>query len=160
MEQIDFRNITMCFSKATLAAGTTTTISTTGTTTFCIGGKFYTKSAITNGATPTTDVNTGSAFVGVGANEGSVFVYMFDKDGNLKCAQGEVVDLDAGANFVTLPEFPRIDTDTYAPFAYLLIKVDSTGSSWVQGTGNQSGATGVTYTRQDIAVLPARPQSS
>jgi hypothetical protein len=41
--------------KVALAAGTTTTISTTGTTTYGINGKAYSKAAITNGATPTTD---------------------------------------------------------------------------------------------------------
>lgn len=149
----------MCTVKAALAAGTTTTYSTTGTTLYCIGGKAYSKAAVTNGATPTTDVNTETAFIGVEANKASVFVFGYNAAGTVKVAQGSVEDLDVSGNFITLPEFPAIPDD-FCPFGYLLIQCDSTASTWTFGSSNQASATGVTYTRQDVMTMPTRPQSS
>lgn len=111
--------ITLCLTKATLAAGTTTTISTTGTTTFLIESFFYTKTAITNGATPTTDWVTGNAFIpipipgtttGLGAGIPSAptaggyacaFTVGFDHSGNVKAIQGPIVALDTNGNFIS-----------------------------------------------------------
>lgn len=157
MEQLELRGITLCLVKATLAAGTTTTYSTTGTTVYSIQGKAYSKAAVTNGATPTTDVNTGNAFVPVKPNEGSVFVFCYDASGTVRVAQGGVKGLDAGGGFVEAPDFPAIP-ETVCPFAYLIIQAGASASNWTFGTSNQSGATGVTYTRQDVITLPARPQ--
>ena len=55
MDTVAKAPITMCMSKATLAAGTTSTLSTTGTTTYLIESIFYTKASLANQATPTTD---------------------------------------------------------------------------------------------------------
>lgn len=99
---------TMCLSKVTLAAGTTTTLSTTGTTTYSIKGKAYTKSALTNQATPTADYASGATFTPVLANQGSVFTVGFDHSGNLKVIQGTVTALDTVSNpgaFLTAPQF-------------------------------------------------------
>lgn len=159
---MDIQNIagfTGCLSKATLAAGTTTTVSTTGTTVYGINGKAYSAAALSNAATPTTDVVTGAAFVGVAANYGSVFVHGFNAAGALKVAQGTVTALDAAGNFVTAPAFPAFPND-FAPFAYLVIKAGSTASTWTYGSSNQSGATGITYTRQDLIGMPSRLQIS
>lgn len=109
--------ISMCLSKATLAAGTTTTISTTGTITYLIESFFYTKTAITNGATPTTDYVTGNAFVPIpipltstglppsvpGACAGYACAYTvgLDHSGNIKVIQGPIVGLDANGNFIS-----------------------------------------------------------
>lgn len=109
--------ITMCLSKASLAAGTTTTISTTGTTTYLIESYFYTKTAITNGATPITDWVTGNAFVPIpipltstglppgvpGACAGYACAYAigFDHSGNIKAIQGPIVGLDANGSFIS-----------------------------------------------------------
>ena len=87
--------LTLCLSKATLAAGTTTTISTTGTTTFIIRNKLYTKTAVTNGATPTTDAVTGAAFRPISANQVTVIVVMFTTGGAIKAAQGSIETLPA-----------------------------------------------------------------
>lgn len=151
--------LTMCTMKAALAAGTTTTYSTTGVTLFCIGGKAYSKAAVTNGATPTTDATTAAAFVAVGANYGSVFVFGYDKDGTIKVSQGSVVALDASGAFILAPQFPAIP-DTVCPFGYLVIKAGSTASNWTFGSSNLSGATGITYTFVDVMTMPARPQVS
>lgn len=159
MEELLMRGLKMCVSKATLAAGTTTTYSTTGTTLYCIDGKAYSKGAVTNGATPTTDANTGEAFTPVKKNEGSVFVFGFNPAGDVKVMQGTIRALDAGGQFTESPEFPVIPADV-CPFGYLVIKCGATASNWTFGTSNQAGATGVTYARQDVMTLPKRPQVS
>lgn len=117
MDVVTKAPITMCMSKATLAAGTTTTISTTGTTTFLIESFFYTKTAITNGATPTTDWVTGAAFIpipipltstGLGpsipgpcAAYACAYTIGFDHSGNVKAIQGPIVGIDANGNFIS-----------------------------------------------------------
>ncbi len=161
--------ITMCMTKATLAAGTTTTFSTTGATIYAIRGKFYSKNAATNQATPTTDVTDvlpftplavpASASVG---GQGSVFVFCFAATttgvANAFVAQGSVEQLDVNGNFINAPQFPVIP-DGYCPFGYLLVRLGPTAvANWTFGTSNLSGVTGVTYTFQDIATLPDRPQ--
>lgn len=157
MQQLDIAGLTMCTSKAALAAGTTTTYSTTGATLYCIKGKAYSVAAKTNAATPTTDINTAAAFVGVDANKGSVFVFGYNAAGAVKVAQGSVEDLDASGNFVIAPNFPALPED-FAPFGYLIIQAGSTASTWTLGTSNQASATGITYTRQDVMAMPSRVQ--
>lgn len=152
--------VTMCLSKAALAAGTTTTISTTGTTVFAIRGKAYSKGAITNGATPTTDYATGAAFLPVLANNGSVYLVGFDHSGNVKCVQGTVTPLDNTGAFINAPEFGGLPSD-FCPIGYLVIKAGSTASAtsgWLFGTSNMSSVTGITYTFVDVVGLPDRPQ--
>ena len=113
MESLVLRGSTFCTSKATLAAGTTSTLSSTGTMHFCIEGKAYSKAALSNTATPTTDVTTGAAFVPLTASKGCAFVVGYNAAGTLLCAQGAVVDLTteaggANANFLTPPQFPSL----------------------------------------------------
>lgn len=151
--------LTMCTMKAAIAAGTTSTLSTTGTTLYCIKGKAYSKGALTNQATPTTDAATGSAFVAVGANYGCVFVVGFDSGGNLKVVQGPLQALDVSGSFILAPQFGPVP-DTVCPIGYIVIKVGSTGSNWTFGSSNLSGATGLTYTFVDVMTLPDRPQVS
>lgn len=170
MDQQQAIPVTMNFTKATLAAGTTTTLSTTGTTTYAIRGKFYTKSAITNGATPTTDYITGLAFTGILANQGGVFTVGFDHSGNIKVVQGTITALDASGNFITAPQFGGLgpqgsgSTDgDFCPIGYILIQAGSTADNshgWRFGTDNMSSVTGITYTFVDISTLPDRPQVS
>lgn len=165
MEALNATGLTMTTMKATLAAGTTTTYSTTGTTLFSIQGKAYSKAAVTNGATPTTDATTGSAFAALAIGTGSVFVYGYDSGGNIKVSQGEVVTLDAAGNFIDAPNFPAIP-DTMCPFAYQLIQLAPATATtpavatWTFGTNNQASVTGVTYTRVDVMTLPTRPQAA
>lgn len=154
--------VTMCLSKAALAAGTTTTISTTGTTVYCIRGKAYSKGAITNGATPTTDASTGAAFVGVVANKGSVFLIGFNANGDVKCVQGSIENLDSAGNFIVAPQFNGPPTD-FCPIGYLVIKAGSTANAttgWIFGTSNNTSVTGITYTWTDVVGVPDRPQIS
>lgn len=154
--------ITMCLGKVTLAAGTTTTLSNTGTTVYTIRSKAYSKAAMSNTATPTTDWATGAAFLPVLANNGSVFMVGFDAAGNLKCVQGTVVPLDVSGAFTVAPTFGALPTD-FCPIGYIVIKAGSTASAttgWIFGTNNMSSVTGITYTFVDIVSIPDRPQIS
>jgi hypothetical protein len=170
MDMQAFVPLTACLSKVTLAAGTTTTLSTTGTTTFAIRGKAYSKTAITNGATPTTDYATGNAFLGVKANNGSVFMVGFDHTGALKAIQGTIEALDTSGNFIRAPQFGGFgpsgqgSTDNdFCPIGYIVIQAGSTADAttgWIFGTSNMSSVTGITYTFVDVCGWPDRPQVS
>lgn len=167
--------VTMCLSKVALAAGTTTTISTTGTTVFAIRGKAYSKTAITNGATPTTDYATGAAFKPIpipntapnlGLGYGSVYTVGFDHSGNVKVIQGTIEALDVNGNFINAPQFGGLgpsgsgttDND-FCPIGYIIVKLGASAvATWTFGTNNLSSVTGVTYIFQDVISLPDRPQ--
>jgi len=168
MDTQAFSPVTMCLSKVALAAGTTTTISTTGTTIYSIRGKAYSKAAITNGATPTTDWATGNAFLPVSQNQGSIFMVGLDHSGNVKVIQGTVTALDSGGNFITAPQFggdgPSGSATTdgdFCPIGYIVIQAGSTAvGTWTFGTNNLSSVTGLTYTFVDVVGWPDRPQVS
>lgn len=156
LSQVPF---TIALAKAGLSAGTTTTISTTATVPFGIKGKAYSKTAITNGATPTTDSTTGLAFVPIKLNQGTVFVFGFDKTGAVNVSQGQVAPLDPSSGlFINSPQFPEV-LDTVCPFGYLVAIGGATLSgTWTFGTNNLSSVTGMTYNFQDVITLPDRPQ--
>lgn len=159
MDRLQKAPFTLCLSKVTLAAGTTTTISTTGTTTYAILGKAYTKTAITNGATPTTDAATAAAFRGIIANQGTVVLIGFDAAGNIKAAQGSIEALDVSGNFINAPQLPSGIPDTMCPVGYIVLKGGSTLSgTFTFGSSNLSAVSGMTYTFVDLVSLPPRPQ--
>ena len=169
MDNQQFAPVTMCLTKATLATGTTSTLSTTGTTTFAIRSKFYTKTALTNVATPTTDWATGVAFLPILASQGSVFLVGFDHSGNLKVIQGTVVPLDGiVSSNLFAPNGPQFGgtapagsvsstTGDFCPIGYIVIANGTTGASWTFGTGTWA-ATGITATVVDVCGWPDRPQ--
>jgi hypothetical protein len=155
---------TFATTKAGLTAGTTTTYTTANTVQFCIRGKSYSKTAVANGATPTTDATTGSAFSAIPAGSGSVFVFGFDKDGNIKVSQGSVETLDgstttgATAKFSRAPQFPVVP-DTVCAFGYATVLVGSAASAWTFGASNLAGppsSVGINFV--DCLTLPDRPQ--
>lgn len=160
--------ITMTIGKATLAAGTGSSLSNTGTTVFAIKGKAYSKAAMSNVATPTTDYATSNAFLPVPANYGSIFMVGFDSGGNLRAIQGTVVPLDSAGDFKQAPQFGGFapagsgsNDNDFCPIGYLVIKAGATASSapgWLFGTSNMSSVTGITYTFQDVVGWPDRPQ--
>jgi hypothetical protein len=170
---------TRALSSAVFAkdGGAVTTYSTTQTLEYQILGKVYRKTAVTNGTTPTTDINTGAAFVKlVGGNsvanvpgQGTVFVWMINAAGTIAVAQGLVSPgvpqawpLDMQGNFAQpwgRPNFPHIP-EGYCPFAYQVIKAGATAAtSWIFGTNNWN-ATGLTVTDVNVGVMPERPQAS
>lgn len=158
MDNLQVLPLTLCMSKVALAAGTTTTISTTGTTVFGINGKAFSKAAITNGATPTTDAATGLAFPSISANQGTVVVICLDATGAVKACQGATQALDVSGNFVLAPQMPTIP-DSLCPIGYIVLKGGATlASPWTFGSSNLSGVTGMTYTFVDLISMPSRPQ--
>lgn len=159
--------ITMCLGAVTLAAGTTTTLSNTGTTVFAIKGKAYSKAAMSNAATPTTDWATGAAFIGVTANNGCSFIIGLDSGGNLRAIQSTIQPLNTSGAFVRAPVFGGFapagsgSTDNdFCPIGYLIIKAGATANAttgWIFGTSNMSSVTGITYTFGDLVGWPDRP---
>lgn len=150
---------------AGFVAGTTSSYTTTVTTVACINGKFVTTlGAQTNTASPTTDASTLAAFVPMGVNKASVFVWGTNAAGTIKLIQGEVVDTVPGVTttvgaFIKLPQFPNMPDD-FVPMAYGLVRTAPSAAAWTLGTSNWT-ASGVTCsTFQNVCVLPDRPQSS
>lgn len=158
MQEAPFSGVT---TKAGLAAGTTTTISTTATVLYALRGKAYSKTAITNGATPTTDATTGAAFAALSANQGTIVYIGLDSSGAQKAAQGSIVALDSSGAFINAPQPPIIDDSVWVPFGYIVLKGGSTLSgTFTFGTNNLSSVTGMTYTFVDIMGPTGRPQIS
>lgn len=151
--------LTANYAKAAVVAGTTTTITTTVTAHYSIKGFIYTKTAITNGATPTTDANTGLAFVAIPfPSYGCAFIWGLDAAGAQKVVQGTIVPLDVAGNFIGASLFGPMP-DTMCPLATIVIKLGATAvATWTFGTNNLSGVTGVTYSFRDVSTLPDRPQ--
>jgi hypothetical protein len=170
MDQLSAGSLTQTYSHAALAAGTTTTFSTTGATLYSIRGKSYTTSAAANAATPTTDAVTGAAFRAVGLSKGGVFVFCYDGTSAtaataIKVVQGSIEDLDSaadGANAVfnmAIPKFPGIPA-TLCPFGYMVVKVGASGTAFTFGTSNLAAVSNVSKSFQSVNTLPDRPQAS
>jgi hypothetical protein len=159
------RGLTANHTNAVVAAGTTSTYSTTNTTAVTINGKWGTTlAAQTNTASPTTDINTGAAFVAVPVGSGCVLVWGVNAAGAIKLCQGPSVVLIPGATSTTsgtfsdAPQFPQLPDD-FAPLAYTLIRTASGSSAWTPGTSSWT-ATGVTATFVNVGQLPDRPQTA
>lgn len=163
----DLGNITQTLvtSVAGLAAGTTTTYSTTATVNYCIKGKAYAKTAVTNGATPTLDGTTGVAFKPIPIGSASVFVYSFNAAGAVVVSQGGIEAQDIAGAIVRAPQFPIVP-DGAAPFGYQVVRSAPATAAvpavapWTFGTSNNSAVTGVTQTFTSVMLLPDRPQNS
>lgn len=148
-------SVTLVTGVPALVAGTTTTVSYSAFN-YVLNAVPKTRGAETNKAHPTTDVNTGVIFPTVTINKGTIIFYMVDTTGVLGAVQGTLADLDSAGKFITAPKFPAIPAG-WCPFAYLVVKVDSTGGAgWTASTSNQASATGVTYTRADMYCVPTR----
>ena len=148
------------------ATGAETVHDTTVTIGFCVAGKALTKTAITDGTTPTTDYNTSAAFppiVGGGSvagayGNGCIVVWALNASGTVKCMQGVQKALDADGNFINAPQFPAVPDDV-TPFAYQVLKAKNTASATtvIFGTANWN-ATGFTNVVVNVFTLPKRPQ--
>jgi hypothetical protein len=138
------------------ATGAETVYDTTVIIDYCINGKAYRKAAVTDGATPTTDINTGAAFPVLTANKGAVAVFMMNAAGTVAVAMSGVHDLDEDGNFKVTPQFPPVPANQ-CPFAYQILKAGSTAGTITFGSSNWN-ATGFTNTIQNVLVLPDRPQ--
>lgn len=161
---LDMRGVTLNTTNAVLAAGTTSTYSTTNTTACIIQGKWGTTlAAQTNTATPTTDVNTGAAFVAQTDNTACVYVFGVNAAGAIKVAQGSIVDTETGVTttagaFKVGPQFPTLPDD-FCPIGYVLVRTAPSASDWTFGSSNWT-ATGITTAFVNVGQLPLRPQTS
>lgn len=156
----------MSFTRVALAAGTTTTITTTVAAMYSISGKIYTKAAITNGATPTTDIMTGAAFVplpiptSAADAKGCVFVVAFNAGGDIKVAQGPLVNVADVTNGDAMYVMPEL-ADSLCPVGYIIVKGSADQvATWTFGTNNLSSVTGITYVFGNLSSMPAQPISS
>lgn len=156
------RGLTANFTNAGLAAGTTSTYTTTATTVASINGFFATTlAAQTNTATPTTDVNTGAAFVAVQPEYGCVFVFGTNAAGAIKVAQGSREQLFGGVtttpgSFEKPPQFPTLPDD-FVAIGYCVVKTGPSAVAWTFGSGAWA-ASGVVTTFKNVSCLPDRPQ--
>ena len=169
MESLMYAGANFCTTSGLLTAtGAETVYDTTVTINYVVNGKIATKTAITDGATVTTDYNTGAAFPALvgGASvsgaygQGAIVVWGLIAGGTVKCVQGAASALDAGGSFVLAPQFPAVP-DTMTPFAYQVLKAGATASASaiIFGTANWN-ATGFTNAIVNVAVLPDGPQVS
>ena len=161
---LNFKGATINFVNAGLAAGTTSTYTTTASTNCAIAGKFATAlTAQTNTASPTTDASTGAAFKALGVNQATVLVWGVNAAGQIKVAQGSIentapgVTTTAGA-FVVVPQFPVLPDD-FCPIGYSVHRTAPSAATWTPGTSSWA-ASGVTTTFANVSTLPERPQTA
>jgi len=148
-------SITLTTAALTGLSGAAATYSTGSTAmSFMVDGKFLSKAQVSGGTTPTADGVTGAAFKVQAINTVCAYLWSVDASGNHHVTQGPIVpytDTSAGSTDVPLPGLPGND----APFAYSVIKNDSTGSSFTFGTSNWN-QTGITVdTPVNLCNIPA-----
>ena len=158
MESLAGSGRNVCTTKAALAVGTTTTLTTGAVQYFSIKGKGYTKAATSNEASPTLDSNTGVAFLPVPVGYGSVFTICRDSGAALRAVQGEIVALDSSELFTHLPQRAGVP-NTLAPIGCVTVKVGLSGAAWTFGSSNFAGPpTDVVFVFTDfIGGQPSRP---
>lgn len=155
MDGLALAGVTQVFEKAGLSLDTGATTYDTATFDYCIDGIMYTKSAVTNGTTPTTDHN-GAAFTALSTDETCWFLWCVNASGTVSVVQGNIVDVDGNTDLVedvfpTLPSVP----DGVAPFAACRMQTTGASSAWTFGTSNWD-ATGLTELVIDLSTMPAR----
>lgn len=159
-------NLTL--GKAGLTAGTTNTYTITNTFTFANKGLLFSQASAANATTPTTDFNTGNAFLPLPAGASCLFVFGVTAAGVVGVVQSLPLQLQKGifpqTNDITgglgAVQFPIIP-DTLTPFGYLLVEASSSlASPWTFGVGNLSGVTGLTYTFHDVMSVLSQPAVS
>lgn len=159
MDALSLGGFNFCTTSGLLTAtGAETVYDTTVTINYVIDGKIATKTAVTDGVTPTTDYNTGAAFLPLTASQGCVMVWGLSSGGTVRVMQGGVVSLDASGNFIAAPQFPPIPAGV-TPFAYQVLKAGASAGTITFGSSNWN-ATGFTNTIVNVALLPSRPQVS
>lgn len=157
MDSLTFTGNNFCTTSGLLTAtGAETVYDTTVTINYVIDGKIATKTAVTDGATPTTDYNTGAAFLPMTANQGCIVVWGLIAGGTVKCVQGGIQAMDAAGKFIVAPPFPTVPGDM-VPFAYQVLKAGATAGTITFSSSNWN-ATGFTNAIVNVAVLPSRPQ--
>ncbi len=166
MENLSLPGATFNLTNAGLTSGTASgsTYTTTATTAHVINGLFGTTlAAQTNTASPTTDANTGAAFIALGNNQATVYVWGVTAAGAIAVCQGSIEDTQVGVTttagaFINYPQFPHLPDD-FCPIGYSIHRCAPSASAWTLGTSAWN-ATGTTHTFKNVCVMPTRPQSS
>lgn len=162
--QLNFRGLTINLANAGLAAGTTSTYTTTASTVASLLGKFATAlTAQTNTASPTTDASTGVAFKALSPNQATVLVWGVNAAGQIKVAQGSIESTLVGSGttvggFNIVPQFPTLPDD-FCPIGYSVTRTAPSAATWTPGTSSWA-ASGVTSTFANVSTLPERPQTA
>ena len=159
MDLFDIRGGTMNLATTALTglSGAATTVSTTGTPAYMLKGVLKASTNQSGGATPTTDITTGAAFVPLTTGKGCVFVFGWDSSAPtvFKVAQGKVVNTADVTNGSAAYEFPSIPA-TFCPVAYVTISYVGS-STWTFGTSNWNATTTTIGTVVNIGLLPTQP---
>lgn len=182
MDTVAKSPVTMCLASMAFAEGTGSTLSTTGTNAYLIQSLFYSRTALTNQATPTTDYSTGNAFIPMPiplqttglpgsvpnpcAGYACAFLLGFNAAGTLLAIQGPIVGLDANGNFIsggpTLPPSlgpagPNAGDEDFCPCGFIVVKSGSTAvATFTFGTTSWT-TTGYTTSLGNIATLVDGP---
>lgn len=122
---------------------------------YTIGGKAETKTAVTNGAAPTTDFN--SAAITLSSDTARIVVWGLKTGGTVTVLAGPAESWDGtsygGGGALKFPTIPV----GFAPFAYSIFQATTLSSDWTFGTDNWN-ATNITDIHQDVVgELPNRP---
>ncbi len=134
-------NLVLNSAGLTGLSGAVSTYSTGSAINYSVNGVLPTAKATISGASaPTVDVAQ-TAFLGANTafkpqttSTAAVYVFTLDASGNVGVAQGPIAPwIDTSAKSTPL-NFPAIP-DTVTPFAYVVIKLGATGTSWTFGTG-------------------------
>ena len=158
-------SFTINFVNCAMVAGTTSTYTTTVTTAGVINGKFVTTLGVqTNTATPTTDANTGLAFNALQPNQCCALVFGQTAAGAIQLVQGPIIPTNVGVtttvgSFINDPQFPGLPAN-FLPLAYTVVRTAPSAAAWTPGTSSWTASGVSASTFQNVAVLPARPQSS
>lgn len=156
--------LTANFGNAGVAAGTTSTITTTAATNAAIAGVFGTQLALgANQAAPTLDATTGKAFNALQPGQATTLVIGINAAGALRMAQGTIEKTLPGATttpggFDVLPQFPGLPDD-FVALAYAVVRTAPAAAAWTPGTSSWA-ASGVVATFRNVTELPTRPQAS
>ena len=156
---------TQNFTNAGFVAGTTSTYTTTVTTAGCINGKFITTlGAQTNTASPTTDAQTGVAFIALQPSQCCTLVWGTNLAGTIKLCQGPIIGTLIGVTttvggLLVDPQFPTLPDD-FCPMAYTVVRTAPSAAAWTPGTGSWTASGVSASTFQNISTLPTRVQAS
>lgn len=159
MDTFDNRGLNANMASAVLTglSGAATTISTTGTPAYILGGKFLAATNQSGGATPTTDIATGAVFKSLANGKQCIFVFGWDSSAPTvaSVAQGPIVNTADVVNKAAALDFPSIPS-TFVPFAYVSI-ANANATAWLFGTNNWNATSLTIGTVENVFQLPEQP---
>lgn len=157
MQAKELFGLNICLGNAALGGmtGAAVTFTATNAVAYSVRGKAYSKAAITATAVPTTDGNTGKAFVPQTANTRAVYVFALNAAGAVAVFQSTVEAMTEQGATIRKPNFATIP-NTHTAIGYLEVTAGSTAGTWTFGVSNWN-ATGITTAVTSVVSLPDRP---